>query len=163
MTDHNDREDHPTEPPLPWERGTGEGVAEAMTMPPSDLGKTQELPEPTLRDLFTQFQLFQEKILNVLSDERKSTVDAVREVGDELYEQYERLSKDLFDLRTTVRGLRRRTHTHATHIQQMEVRLNEVFDRLDAIDKQGAPHVEPMKTDSENGGTPSPDLDDRKG
>lgn len=119
-------ENTPTEPPPPWERGTGEGF------------KTQPVPvpAPTVSDVLEVFGQFQDDLLHRLDERDKNMLAAIQEIGNRFIEHYERETRRADEHAEILKTLRKRTHVHASKIQEMSIVQELLEQRITALEKK---------------------------
>lgn len=95
-------------------------------MPPSEFGKTQPLPPVTAGDVLAVFQQWQDKILERLDERDKRVLEAIRQIGSDVFAHYERIAQRGDENHKWIGVLRKRTHRHATELQSLNIRMAEI-------------------------------------
>lgn len=127
-------DDHPTTPPP----SLGTEPVEAATMPPSEFGKTQPLPPVTASDVLDVFMSFQQQILERLDERDRRVLEAIKQIGSDVFQHYATISKRGDENNRLIGVLRKRTHRHSSELQEIKIRVHEI-ERILGIELPPAP------------------------
>lgn len=95
-------------------------------MPPESFGKTGPLPPVTASDVLDVFMKFQQQILERLDERDRRVLEAIRQIGSDVFRHYEMLSKRGDEDHRLIGVLRKRTHRHSSELQEIKIRVHEI-------------------------------------
>lgn len=107
-------------------------------MPPESFGKTGPLPPVTASDVLDVFMKFQQQILERLDERDRRVLEAIKQIGSDVFQHYEMISRRGDENHRWIGVLRNRTHRHSSELQEIKIRVHEI-ERILGIEPPPAP------------------------